>query len=417
MAVATSSMRKAWAEFECAQHKMQRISFGPDEILVAPPSVEAWKALERVLGAYDYDIRIEDTDSYNCRDIKGGGGRSLHAYGIALDINWKTNPFRDHSGSRETRFARGVTQQERAKEVRLGTADTDMTPAMIQAVLAIRTNGGKRVFGWGGHWQNLKDAMHFQIEATPGDLSEGIDWGTVEGGYGGAVSPDPLGPLASGGGGSGSMVIPSAEPSSPEDIFRVGQEFFGDFGMLLSEGDRNSLVEALQRSLKALNYQFGAIDGYFGPLTKDAVLSFQSNNSLPITGIVDALTMAALSRGKPRMLSPERTGATEADLLSKGSTTLNAASWERWLGIGSAILGAFGMLDSTTSSVSRLTGALANASPEIAPIANLAGSVLGASGLGPWGVVVGLGYFILRNANTAAAARLRDHRTGANVGR
>jgi len=177
----TQAMRKAWAAYECQRDKMQRISFGPDSILVAPETVDAWRALESVLAEFEYDIRIEDTDSYNCRPIKSGGARSLHSYGIALDVNWQTNPYIDHPDERDPRFSSGSTQAARAQDVKLGRADTDMTRAMVDAVLAIQTQGGRRVFGWGGDWRTLKDGMHFQIEVTPTQLNEGIDWSTVAG--------------------------------------------------------------------------------------------------------------------------------------------------------------------------------------------------------------------------------------------
>jgi hypothetical protein len=120
--------------------------------------------------------------------MKSGKGRSLHAYGIALDVNWNTNPYLDHRGERAPRFSGGATQAERAQDVKLGRADTDMTRAMIDAVLAIRTVGGDRVFGWGGDWRRLKDAMHFQIEVTPEQIARGIDWSTVVGAPGGSAS-------------------------------------------------------------------------------------------------------------------------------------------------------------------------------------------------------------------------------------
>ncbi len=41
--------------------------------------------------------------------------------------------------------------------------DTDMPMAMVNDVLAIKTKSGKTVFGWGGHYRNHKDAMHFEI--------------------------------------------------------------------------------------------------------------------------------------------------------------------------------------------------------------------------------------------------------------
>ena len=181
MSSPSEEMRAAWAEYECHPERMVKIDFGPDTIRVAPPTVDAWLALENVLAAHGYDIRIEDTDSYNCRDMKSGQSRSLHAYGIALDINWKTNPYIDHAGQRKPRFSDNAGQSGRAQDVRLGRADTDMTRDMVDAALAIRTTEGRQVFGWGGDWRTIKDAMHFQIEATPDELAKGIDWSTVAG--------------------------------------------------------------------------------------------------------------------------------------------------------------------------------------------------------------------------------------------
>ncbi len=196
MASISYQMRDAWAAYACKREKMTRIGFGPDSILVAPETVDAWRALESVLAAFDYHIRIDDTDSYNCREIKSGGAKSLHSYGIALDINWKTNPYLDHAGSRKPRFSDKPTQDDRAEDVRLGKADTDMTRAMVDAALAIRTGNGKQVFGWGGDWLKIKDGMHFQIQVTPGDLATGIDWSTVSGGAALAAEADLFGHLA-----------------------------------------------------------------------------------------------------------------------------------------------------------------------------------------------------------------------------
>lgn len=458
MASPTEAMRKAWAEYGCRADRMQRIAFGPDSILVAPPTVDAWRALARVLEVFGYDIRIDDTDSYNCREIKGGGGKSLHSYGIALDINWTTNPYRDHAGERDPVFSPAATQAERAQDVRLGKADTDMTRRMIDAAIAIKTVDGKRVFGWGGDWRTLKDAMHFQIELTPAELAKGIDWTSVAGGAAAVEPPDFGG-------------FPGMEPV-PADVDLGWPYPLEDNSMTLQDGDSGPLVTALQSALKGLNYPPGAIDGYFGPLTRDAVLSFQANNGLPTTGIADAATLKALERGKPRALAQARMNATEEDLLNKGSRIINATGWNRWIGIGTAILGAFGLTDSQTNFVGRIGDALkvaagatdGTATPEqiaaavqkaiaaapagsttdqlnqlaqnaiaalttpgnadvavnsggaiIEPIISLGQSLLSSAGLGPWGILLGAGYFIWSNANKAAQARLAEHRTGANL--
>jgi hypothetical protein len=85
-----------------------------------------------------YQIRAADTDCHNCRNIKGTEKKSLHFFGIALDVNWTTNPWIDHPGSREVRFSSKPTQAERADDVRLGLADTDFTEALIVTRLPSR---------------------------------------------------------------------------------------------------------------------------------------------------------------------------------------------------------------------------------------------------------------------------------------
>src|SRR5499426_2810735 len=180
MAQSTSEQRVAWKAYECETDKMLTIPFGPDRIRVAPPTVDAWRALEAVLQSHDYQIRPSDTDSYNCRQITGGTGRSLHSFGIALDVDWTTNPYRQTPDKRKVRFSDKPTQAERAIDVKEHRADTDMTPQMIDDVLAITTRTGKRVFEWGGNWTTVKDPMHFELDVTPADLEGGIDWTSVK---------------------------------------------------------------------------------------------------------------------------------------------------------------------------------------------------------------------------------------------
>ena len=123
---------------------MVLIPFGPDKIRVCPPATEAFEALAAVMLRHQYVIRTADTDSYNCRTITAGTGKSLHSYGIALDVNWTTNPFNKHGGNRLVRFSDKATQDLRARDVRFGLADTDMTEDMLADVEKITTKSGIR---------------------------------------------------------------------------------------------------------------------------------------------------------------------------------------------------------------------------------------------------------------------------------
>jgi hypothetical protein len=154
-------------------------SLGGDTIRVVPGSGDAWRALDQVMLVHGYYARPADTDSYNCRQITGGRGLSLHAFGIALDINWGSNPYRRTPSGRRIRYSSAPTQYLRALDVKRDLADTDTVPAMIRDVLAIRATASRTLFDWGGSWRTSKDPMHFQLNVTPAELAAGIDWETV----------------------------------------------------------------------------------------------------------------------------------------------------------------------------------------------------------------------------------------------
>ncbi len=272
MAQSTTQLREAWKRYECKPDAMTVIDFGPDRIRVAPPAADAFRALASVMMAHGYQIRVDDTDSYNCRAIKGGSGRSLHSYGIALDVNWETNPFKETPNNRAVRFSDKPTQQERAQDVKLGVADTDMTPDMINDVLAIKTKNKKTVFEWGGNWKDRKDAMHFEMDVTPSELQAGIDWDTVKQSRAGRAV-EHQGDL----GGIAPPPVTIGAPSQP-----------------LTIGSRGDAVERLQRALEQRNFSVGEIDGIYGPMTEQAVRAFQSAQGLPQTGIADEATLRAL---------------------------------------------------------------------------------------------------------------------------
>lgn len=71
----------------------------------------------------------------------------------------------------------------------------------------------------------------------------------------------------------------------------------------VSYGMKGSDVQALQQDLSGLDYSV-AVDGVFGDATLAAVKQFQSDSGLPVTGIADAATWAALSAGSAMPLVP-----------------------------------------------------------------------------------------------------------------
>lgn len=125
------------------------IGFCGTRITVHAATVAAFEALARVLDRHCYPVRRQDTAAKVCRTITGGTRLSNHAYGTAVDVNWQTNPY----GPRLV---------------------TDMPAEMIAEVEALRTAGGVPLFRWGGRYSRNKDAMHFEVMATPAEIAAGI---------------------------------------------------------------------------------------------------------------------------------------------------------------------------------------------------------------------------------------------------
>lgn len=465
MALSSSQLRAAWKKFECKKALMERIAFGGDSILVAPGTEDAWRALYQVFHHHGYRCRLDDTDSYNCRAMKNGKTKSLHSFGIALDVNWHTNPYIDHAGTRKVRYSDGADQDARARDVKLGRADTDMTPQIIQDVEQIATVGGEPVFEWGGRWNSIKDAMHFQIKQSPGEMSSGIDWSTVAGDRVDDETTDQAG------------------GDVEEDVFGNDDDTFNerfndiagndDDEGVLSYGARGAMVKALQQTLNRLGYFIGDEDSIFGRLTRDGVLAFQADKGIEATGLYDAETAEALKTATERPIAARRLRTTEKELVQRGSQTMRTARWNRWLGIGTAILGALGVSDKHLGYVNAAANALKGTSEAVKTgdagtifnnllqnaealnkatgnnskvgeilakinevkdvvastatnspppqgggilesVISLGQGLLSGTGYGLPAMLAGAGLMIWRNANSASRARLNDHRTAAN---
>ena len=215
----TTQLRNAWGPPCAAASTRVTIDLhGAGRITVDRRTEAAFRALNACLKAHGYPTRRADTGAYNCRRITGGTGYSLHAYGIAADLNWQTNP-----------YGRSLK--------------TDMPPAMRAAIKAIRTRNGRQVFGWGGDYRTNKDAMHFEVVCTPGDLATGIDPATVPGHR---------------------QPAPAADPNAGRHYrtFVAGT----DDHLIYKLGGRNDQVAELQ-------LLFGLpVDGIYGPNTVRAVV-------------------------------------------------------------------------------------------------------------------------------------------------
>ena len=150
----TSQLRRSWGPNCATAGQLARVSFvSGSRITVHAQAAEAFTALAATTQSFRYHVRPRDTGAMNCRRITGGSGVSLHGLGIAADLNWQTNPY----GRRLV---------------------TDMPPAMVTAIKAIRTNAGRQAFRSGGDFRPMVDPMHFEVTVSPAVLASGINWST-----------------------------------------------------------------------------------------------------------------------------------------------------------------------------------------------------------------------------------------------
>jgi len=138
----TSTLREWWSP-ACNGNGMVTIPAGDQgaRVTVDADVVAIFRAVFAIFAKYRYAIRRADTGAYVCRAITGGTGYSLHAYGIAVDVNWQSNPYGPN-------------------------LVTDMPPGAIREIEALRVDG-EQVVRWGGRYSSNKDAMHFEVVVPP----------------------------------------------------------------------------------------------------------------------------------------------------------------------------------------------------------------------------------------------------------
>jgi peptidoglycan hydrolase-like protein with peptidoglycan-binding domain len=184
-----------------------------------------------------YVIRDPDTGAYNCRYISGTTVWSNHAWGVAIDINWQSNP-----------YTSGTTHD---------------IPDWMAKLL------NRYGFAWGGDYTGGKrDYMHFEFMGTPAqaDLATALATKEIGGGGGGGQHP----------------------PADPHDE-------------VLTFGDSGESVKVLQATLNRWYPKLSQldVDGDFGQSTFDRVVYFQTAAGLTADGEVGPASRAILGLQVP----------------------------------------------------------------------------------------------------------------------
>jgi hypothetical protein len=108
--------------------------------------------MNRYRGDDDASLAHNNTSAFNVRRVIGTASMSLHAYGVAIDINPVQNPYVER-GPRRTEIA------PPAGAAYLGRQDR--RPGMAETVIDVFAHHG--FAQWGGYWPRQRDYQHFQV--------------------------------------------------------------------------------------------------------------------------------------------------------------------------------------------------------------------------------------------------------------
>src|SRR5216684_5550404 len=99
----------------------------------------------------------------------------------------------------------------------------------------------------------------------------------------------------------------------------------GEIMTVLRQGSSGPDVTNLQQKLKDLGFDPNAVDGDFGPGTRDAVIAFQQSNGLQADGIAGPATLAALGLGDGSANADAANSATPDTASSASTDTASSA--------------------------------------------------------------------------------------------
>lgn len=143
---------------------------------IAPYTVAAFKELyknhfpiERFDVNHEY-AGNESTAAFNCRNIVGKHDYSLHAYGLAIDINVSRNPYVGAYRLTEDGQMMGTVVPASLSSLQY-LFRNNVQPGMNEVIVNALAKHG--YIEWGGNWQDTIDYMHFQL---PLSIAKQLTW-------------------------------------------------------------------------------------------------------------------------------------------------------------------------------------------------------------------------------------------------
>lgn len=134
--------------------------------------IQSAKSITHFEGDDDKSMSANNTSAFNYRVITGGGDLSLHAYGLAIDLNPHQNPFVKLLGDGITLIKpiEGEDYLNRMKH-RLNKKSRE---GFAEDVISVFSKNG--FFYWGGYWDTPIDYQHFQVSRELAQLLSSISY-------------------------------------------------------------------------------------------------------------------------------------------------------------------------------------------------------------------------------------------------
>ena len=124
-----------------------------EELMVIKFPIHSVYLIDKYEGDDEKSMAANNSSSFNFRTIVGSTKVSMHAYGLAIDINPVQNPYLEikDDGSVQVHPKSGVDFLNRS----------NIRPGMVEPIVPIFKKYG--FSEWGGNWNKPIDYHHFQV--------------------------------------------------------------------------------------------------------------------------------------------------------------------------------------------------------------------------------------------------------------
>lgn len=119
----------------------------------------------------DLSIKEGSTVAFSCRNMIGQSLMSLHAYGLAIDINTSRNPYAGSYSISKGNPASGTLIPRTSNISYLNRSV--IRPGMNETIINIMKSHGFII--WGGNWRDRIDYMHFQTSRPLAEQLSKVD--------------------------------------------------------------------------------------------------------------------------------------------------------------------------------------------------------------------------------------------------